>query len=488
MSREFHLDAHPIVLMRPRVTAPFGWVGHIPFAYLAVELLKPRCLVELGTHSGNSYLAFCQAVRKLELPTRCWAVDSWEGDEHASLYGDHVYEALRAVHGPLYGDFSQLMRMRFGDAVNHFDDGSIDLLHIDGLHTYEAVRQDFELWKPKLSRSAVVLMHDTSVRERGFGVRQYFDELSASHVCFDFHHSHGLGVVVVGDEVPEAFMAFMRRAAEQPQAVRTFFESLGDALIDPGDGATVQVQPAPVVAHLFYRSNDQGYDESRAIPRLLGGTADVMDVNFRLPEGVSPDFLRLDFSDLPGIYQLRSVTLRRGDRGKVLDRLRERLGYVHGEQLASTDSDDVRIASFDYDPYLEFDVASALPELGGDGSLEVTMNIGYELLVDDPRLQRLLERRALSLNDLAHTARQRIDLREIANAQHRLYAHGNAVLEARFGELARVSAGQQDQLQYLAHVNTEQLGHMAARIQQLEVVVSRLAKRNIWSWLRRGLG
>ncbi len=105
MSLEFRLEAHPSILMRPRIVAPYGWVGHIPFAYLAMDLLKPERMVELGTHSGNSYLAFCQAARELGLSSRCWAVDSWQGDEHASHYGDDVYDALRARHDPLYGGF-----------------------------------------------------------------------------------------------------------------------------------------------------------------------------------------------------------------------------------------------------------------------------------------------------------------------------------------------------------------------------------------------
>lgn len=213
---------------RSDVTA---WHGHLPLAFFVMAATKPGVFVELGTHKGDSYCTFCQAVESASLPTRCFAVDTWQGDEHAGLYHEAVYQALKAYHDPVYGRFSQLMRCTFDDALQYFSDGVIDLLHIDGLHTYEAVKADFIKWLPKLSRRAVVLFHDIQVRERDFGVWRFWAELKAAYPTFETSISHGLGVVAIGQDVPEG-LAPLFSDARVARAVSEFLSYAGSIIME----------------------------------------------------------------------------------------------------------------------------------------------------------------------------------------------------------------------------------------------------------------
>lgn len=217
------------------------WTGHIPFAFWSVAALRPRVLVELGTMAGDSYLAFCQAVQALSLPTLCHAVDHWRGDAQAGFYGDPVYEALRRFHDPRYRHFSRLLRMDFDEAAGLFPEESIDLLHIDGCHRYEAVRHDFFHWLPKLSRRAVVLLHDVTEWRSGFGVWRLWNDLRAVYPSFLFPHAHGLGVLSVGPEPPEAVQRLVTLSGSRAARVRWWFGRLGERVAaDPQAGADKQ--------------------------------------------------------------------------------------------------------------------------------------------------------------------------------------------------------------------------------------------------------
>lgn len=212
----------------PDMMAASGWIEHAPFGFWITGALRPRSIVELGVHHGFSYYVFCQAVQRLHLGARCFGIDTWMGDEHAGYYGDDVYNAI-CSRNRRYDGFSRLIRSEFSDACSQFEGGSVDLLHIDGCHTYEAARRDFESWLPKLSKRGVVLFHDTAEYENGFGVYRLWEELRGRYPHFEFRHGHGLGVLGVGDRVPAAVSELLQVSASvaSAQFVRATYERLG---------------------------------------------------------------------------------------------------------------------------------------------------------------------------------------------------------------------------------------------------------------------
>lgn len=219
---------YPICFDKPRrLSDVTSWHEHIPFAFTIVQMLKPKILVELGTHKGDSYCAFCQAVDTLGLDTSCYAIDTWEGDEQAGFYGHEILKELRTYHDPLYGGFSRLIQSPFDEALDHFSDGSIDLLHIDGLHTYEAVKHDFKNWLPKMSKNGVILLHDTNVYDKDFGVYRLCDELKEKFSYFEFKYGNGLGMLAVGAKVPEEFLSFLKVSEQDKVVISKFFCHVG---------------------------------------------------------------------------------------------------------------------------------------------------------------------------------------------------------------------------------------------------------------------
>ncbi len=216
----------------PTFVTNSAWLDHAPFAFWITSILKPCTLVELGTHRGFSYFAFCQAIKALGLETRSYAIDVWKGEEHAGSRGEEIFGSV-SIHNELhYAAFSQLVRSTFDDASSYFSPGSIDLLHIDGQHFYEDVKHHFDTWRPKLSDRAVVLFHDTNVLERRFGVHKFWKELEAANLNFEFLHGNGLGVLGYGGDMPEEIAALLQMTADtaKTHGVRSAYARLGAAI------------------------------------------------------------------------------------------------------------------------------------------------------------------------------------------------------------------------------------------------------------------
>jgi glycosyltransferase involved in cell wall biosynthesis len=205
-----------------------GWCGHYHFAYDLVRNIKPAKIVELGAQRGHSFFSFCQAVKDGFLNTELFAVDTWEGDKHTGSYDESVWISVNSVKNKYFGGLPiNFLRKTFDEATEDFEEGSIDILHIDGYHAYEAVKNDFERWCGKVRDNGIVLFHDIVVKKDDFGVYQLWHELKKSYKTFEFYHSNGLGVLFKGcRSLAEVF--------DYPYLVRQYYNVASVRKLSPG--------------------------------------------------------------------------------------------------------------------------------------------------------------------------------------------------------------------------------------------------------------
>lgn len=180
----------------PKYVEQSSWWQHVPIAHWIISATKPKTVVELGTHYGVSFFAFCEAAEAYAHDCFVYAVDSWEGDAQSGKYGRDVLSTVKNHWLKNHKKNSRLIKGKFEDALEYFGDGKIDLLHIDGFHTYDAVKNDFETWRRKLSKTAIILFHDINVRENNFGVWRFWEELKETkdYKFIELLNGHGLGI------------------------------------------------------------------------------------------------------------------------------------------------------------------------------------------------------------------------------------------------------------------------------------------------------
>lgn len=174
------------------------WSGHRDFVYDLVCNMQPKTIVELGTFQGNSFFAFCQAVKDTGLKTEVFSIDSFEGDEQAGKIDDVYYREVLDLTRRYFGEINaRLIKSKFDDALKMFKDNSIDIIHIDGFHEYESVKRDYDQWKKKLSPRGVLIFHDIKVAD--FGVWKVWNECKEENkddYFIEFLHGFGLGVMI----------------------------------------------------------------------------------------------------------------------------------------------------------------------------------------------------------------------------------------------------------------------------------------------------
>lgn len=150
---------------------PSAWLGHFEFAINLVQTFKPTTIVDLGVDYGFSTFSFAYSNIG-----NVYGIDWFQGDMHAG--NRNTYPLVMDLYNEVKNKFNisniEFIKSDFNEAAKKWSK-KIDILHIDGLHTYEAVKNDFETWTKFCNNDSIILFHDV---EEFPDVYKFFSELS----------------------------------------------------------------------------------------------------------------------------------------------------------------------------------------------------------------------------------------------------------------------------------------------------------------------
>src|SRR5262249_6176395 len=155
------------------------------------------------------------------------------------------------------GGFSRLIESTFDQALEHFGDGTIDLLHLHGSRGDDAVKHVLESWQPKMTSCGIILLHDITGDRQDSSMCRSWAQLRVRYPSFEFFHGRGLGIFAAGEvpwpELQELFAAQDSAAAQ----IRKFFFHLGNhltlAVQSTRQGLLLQRLQAELAAHATRR-------------------------------------------------------------------------------------------------------------------------------------------------------------------------------------------------------------------------------------------
>lgn len=128
---------------------------------------------EIGVAEGAFALELCKAIPGLKY----YGIDSWPRDGKIKYHIQARYELAKKV---LALHDASLIRETSIDAVNDFENSSLDFVYIDASHRFDDVVNDIIEWTKKVRKGGIVSGHDYQAT-KGCGVIEAVDAFTHAH-------------------------------------------------------------------------------------------------------------------------------------------------------------------------------------------------------------------------------------------------------------------------------------------------------------------
>ena len=132
-------------------------------------------MIEIGSYMGESTHIFGSCG----LFTEINCIEPFSGTENFNDKNNHTWEEVWEEYDTNIRQFKDIVKLHedysYDEKVlSKFNDDEYDFIYVDGNHSFESTRQDFELYIPKIKSNGVLGGHDY---QQGFGVDDALEEI-----------------------------------------------------------------------------------------------------------------------------------------------------------------------------------------------------------------------------------------------------------------------------------------------------------------------
>ncbi len=151
--------------------------------FILARLPRGGVCAEIGVFKGD----FSEAILHVNRPRRLYLIDPWYpgATDLPRLDADATHASVsERFAGEIATETVVVQREPSSAAASRFADGTFDWIYIDGDHHYEAVRQDLELYFPKVKAGGYIVCDDYHFAGNfDDGVTRAVDEFVGRGIC-----------------------------------------------------------------------------------------------------------------------------------------------------------------------------------------------------------------------------------------------------------------------------------------------------------------
>jgi predicted O-methyltransferase YrrM len=197
LRREMDSEKIENVLDSVRRYSGRGFYDKIRLAQIEEEIIrlcsrvvehKPKIIAEIGTWNGGTFYVWTRTNPQAEKIISIDLPDGQYGggydEKRIKFFKEFAYDRQNCNLYFIRGDSKSKDTTQKLEKILEGD--KIDFLYIDGDHTYEGIKKDFNIYLNYMSPEGLIGFHDINTHKEGYGVVQFWNETKQNYKYEEF--------------------------------------------------------------------------------------------------------------------------------------------------------------------------------------------------------------------------------------------------------------------------------------------------------------